>query len=73
MISLLTTESGNLLISEDGRLLVIEYTLAEIKGRLVVLAREDNFIALPCITEFTALPRKVEFTVLPRDTKFRLR
>lgn len=66
----LTTESGDFLITEDERFLILNKIILGIKGKFTVVARTTKFEVLPRLTEFTLVARTDEFEVLPRITKF---
>lgn len=67
---LITTDAGDLLITEDGRLLAAEFITAEVVEGFTVLPRRTEFIALSRKTEFTVLPRETEFIVIPAPPGF---
>jgi len=61
-MTFLTTEAGELLLTEDDYFLIID--------EVIFAAIRRTFTVLPRTTEFTVKPRIVEFTVLPRTTEF---
>jgi len=61
-MTFLTTEAGELLLTENGYFLIID--------EVIFAAIRRTFTVLPRTTEFTIIPRTVEFTVLPRTTEF---
>lgn len=61
MLALITTESGDLFITEDGKLLEIELFFLEVKERFTVESRR---------VEFVVEPREVQYETPSRTNKF---
>lgn len=62
-VTLITTNSGDLITAENGDLIIIEDLFAEIKRTLTVLARVGDFAVLPRSVAFEVLPRKTDFEI----------
>ena len=63
MATFITTEAGELLLTENDYFLIID--------EVIFAAIRKTFTVMPRITEFTVNPRTTEFTVMPRITEFK--